>query len=105
MRSVCPIEAPEVRQLEKNDYIVVTQPHVDRLRSNFTRWYSVAPWKLRNCQNPLKFEFQMMNDAQIVNIQTPISLERLKLQGANLASIDRPRGVEYKLSKSRSKGS
>jgi len=36
----------------KNGYVALTQPHVDRLRSNFARWYSVAPWRLQNCQKP-----------------------------------------------------
>jgi len=40
----------ESATIGKNGYIALTQPHVDRLRSNFTRWYSVAPWKLRICQ-------------------------------------------------------
>jgi len=61
------------------DNIAVTQPDVDRLRLNFTRWYSVAPGKLRNCENPLTVESKMADDAQIFNIRTPISLERLKL--------------------------
>jgi len=40
--SICPIGALKVRQL-KNGYIAVTQPHLDGLRSNFTRRYSVTP--------------------------------------------------------------
>jgi len=54
--------AREVRQL-KNGYIALTQPHVDRLRSNITRWYSVAPNKLRNSENPLRVKCKMADDA------------------------------------------
>jgi len=68
----------------KNGYIAVTQPHVHRLRLNFTRWYPVDPEKLRNCQNPLRVESKMANDAQIFNVWTPISLKRLQLQTSNL---------------------
>jgi len=57
--------APKVRQLEKNGYIDLTQPHVDRLRSNFTKWYCLAPGQLRNCENLLWVEFKMADDAQI----------------------------------------
>jgi len=69
----------------KNGYIVLTQPHVDRLRSDFVRWYSVATWKLQNCENPLRVESKMADDAQIFNMQIPMSLERLKLQASNLS--------------------
>jgi len=44
----------------------------------------VAPEKLRNCQNPLRVISKMAKDAQIFNIRTPISLERLKLETSNL---------------------
>jgi len=63
----------------KNGYIALAQPPVDRLHSNFTRWYSVVPGKLRNCEKPLRVKFKMADDAPIFNIRTPISLERLKL--------------------------
>jgi len=86
-RSICPIGAPKVRRLEKNGYIDLSQPHVDRLHSKFTRWYSVAQEKLRNCENPLRVESKMADDAQICNIRTPISLERLKLEPSNLMFI------------------
>jgi len=44
----------------------------------------VAPGKLQNCQNPLWVESKMADDAQMFNIRTPISLERLKLETSNL---------------------
>jgi len=68
----------------KNGYIAPSQPHVNRLRSNFTRWYSVALGKLRNCENPLSVESKMADDAKIFTIRTTISLEQLKLETSNL---------------------
>jgi len=68
----------------KDGYIALTQPHVDRLRSNFTRWYSVAPGKLRNCKNLLRIESKMADDDQTFNIRTPLSSERLKLETPSL---------------------
>jgi len=82
----------------------LTQPHVDRLRSSFTRWYSVAPGKLRKCQNPLRIEFKMADDAQILNILTPISLERLKLETSNLVCASTTKGNFECMQKTRSKG-
>jgi len=41
LRYICLIGAPKVQQLG-NSYIALTQPHVDRLHSDFTRWYSMA---------------------------------------------------------------
>jgi len=34
--------------------------------------------------NPLRVKFKMVDDAQIFNIWTPISFERLKLETSNL---------------------
>jgi len=45
-----------------------------RLCSDFTRWYSVAPGKLRSCENPPKVESNMADDAQIFNIRSYIDL-------------------------------
>jgi len=83
LRSICPIGALKCDNW-KNGYIDLSQPHVDRLHSNFTRWYSVASGKLLSCKNSLRFESVMADDAQIFNIQIPISLERLKLETSNL---------------------
>jgi len=80
---VCPFGVPEVRQLQ-NSCIALSQPHEDRLRSNFTKWYSAAPEKLQNREKPLRVESKMADDAQIFNIWTPMSLERLKQETSNL---------------------
>jgi len=68
----------------KKGYIALFQLHVDRLRSDFTRWYSVSPWKLRNCENPLRVESKMADDTHILNIRTPIALKQLKPETSNL---------------------
>jgi len=67
MKFICPIGVFKERQLE-NGYIALTQLHVDRLRPNFTRWYSVAARKRRNFENPLRVESKMANDAHVFNI-------------------------------------
>jgi len=64
LRSICP-DGPLKCDNWKNGYIALIQPHVDRLHSNCTTWHSVAPEKLRNCENPLRVEFKMADDAQI----------------------------------------
>jgi len=64
----------------KNGYVTLTQPPVDRLRSNFIKWYSVAPGKMRNCQNPRRIESKMADDTHIFNTRPPISFERLKVE-------------------------
>jgi len=56
LRKICLKIAPKVRQLEKQ--LHRSQAHVDRLCLNFTRWYYVAPGKMRNCQNPLRAEWR-----------------------------------------------
>jgi len=68
----------------KNSYIALTQPQVDRLRPYFTRWYSVAPRKLQNYENPLWVKSKMADNVQICNIRTPISLQQLKLETSSL---------------------
>jgi len=69
---------------DKNGYTALTQPHVNRLRSDFTRWYFVAPGKMRNCQKTLGVESNMADDAQIFNTRNPISFWRQKLETSNL---------------------
>jgi len=71
------------QQLVKG-YNALSQPHVDRLCSNFARWYFMAAGKLRNCENPLRVEYKMVAAAEIFNIRTPISLQQLKLETLNL---------------------
>jgi len=88
----------------KNGYIALSQPHVDRLRSNFTRWYSVALGKLWNCEHLLRVESKMADDFQIFNIRTPISLEQLKLETSNLVSALTARSNFDGMQKTRSKG-
>jgi len=44
----------------------------------------VTPWKLRNCENPLRVESKIADDAQSFNIRAPIFFERLKLETSNL---------------------
>jgi len=56
LRSICQMEPPKCDNWE-NGYITVT------------------PRKLRNCQNSLRVESKMVDDAKIFTIQTPISLE------------------------------
>jgi len=65
MRSICPIEALKCDNW-KNAYIALTQLHMDSLHSNFTKRYSVAPGKLWNCENPLKVESKMADNANIL---------------------------------------
>jgi len=101
LRSICP---SKVRQLKKNGCIALTQPHVDRLRSNFIRWYSVAPGKLWNCQNSLRVEFKMADDAHIFNIRTPIFMEHLKLETSHLVCASTTRSNFDGRQKTRSKG-
>jgi len=60
----------------KNGYSALSQPHMDRLSSYFTKWYSVALGKLRNCENPLRVESKMADDVQIFNIRTPVNISR-----------------------------
>jgi len=84
LRNICLKIVPKVRQLEKNGYIALTQPHVDKLRSNFRRWYSIAPGKFRNCQKPLRVESKMSDDTRIFNIRAPISLKRQNLETSTL---------------------
>jgi len=38
---------------------------MNRLRSDFTGWYSVALWKMGNCQNSCRVKSKMEDDAQI----------------------------------------
>jgi len=64
-----------VRQLEKRLHCSNSAAHrqIIRLHLNFTRWYSVAPWKLQNCQNPLRIESKMADAASNVLIHTYLS--------------------------------
>jgi len=83
LRSIVPNGTPKVRQLEKRLHrsILAARGHI----TFKCHIISVAPGKLQHCENPLRIEFKTADDAQIFNIQTPISLERLKLYGSNLA--------------------
>jgi len=68
----------------KKGYITQTQLRVDRLHSDFT---SGTLWLQVSCgivKTPLRFKFKMADDAQIFNIFTRISLERLNVVTSNL---------------------
>jgi len=99
----CPNWGPKVRQFKKG-YIALTQPHVDRLRSNFTRWYPAAAWKMRNCQNLASVESKMADDVQIFNIWTPISLKRLNLEISNLVCASTTMSSFHGMQNTTSKG-
>jgi len=88
----------------ENGYITLTQPHVDRLWSNLTRWYSVAPWKMQNYQNSPTVESKMADGSQIFNIWAHISLEWLKLDTSNFVCASTMRSTYDSMQKSRSKG-
>jgi len=64
----------------------------------------VVPGKLSNCENPLRLESKMADDAQIFHIRTPIFLEQLKLETSNLVCALTTRSNLGGLQKTRSKG-
>jgi len=69
---------PKARQLEKR------LQSFNSAAGERIVWYSLAPRKRWNCENPLTVESKVADDAQIFNIRTLISLERLKLETSNL---------------------
>jgi len=75
LRSFCSFRVPEVQHLEKWSHCSISAAWGE-IALKFHKWYYVAT--LRNCQNPFWVESNMADDAQIFNIQTPISLEWLK---------------------------
>jgi len=78
-RSICPIGASKVRQLEKRLHRFNSST-----REQISQDVLCGSRKAAELSNPLRVESKMANDAQIFNIRTQISLKRLKLETSNL---------------------
>jgi len=103
LRSICPTGALIVRQLEKRLHRFNSAAR-GQFAFRFHKMGLCGSRKASECQNPLRVESKMADDAQIFNIRTPISLKQLKLENSNLVRT-LPIGSTINKCKTRSQGS